>query len=78
MYSYGILLMETFTINKPTNDICIGEMSLKHGVKSLPISTMDIIDTNLLENKRLDYAAVEELMSLVMRLALDCCVELPE
>ncbi|XP_017609280.1 receptor kinase-like protein Xa21 [Gossypium arboreum] len=33
VYSYGILLMETFTRKKPTNEFFVGEMSMKHWVK---------------------------------------------
>ncbi|XP_041027316.1 probable LRR receptor-like serine/threonine-protein kinase At3g47570 [Juglans microcarpa x Juglans regia] len=78
VYSYGILLIETFTRKKPTDDMFVGEMSLKHWVnEALPISTIDIVDAKLLGNKRYSIA-LEEYISSIMRLALDCCAELPE
>ena len=30
VYSYGILLMETFTQKKPTDEMFVGEFSIKH------------------------------------------------
>ncbi|KAG2684981.1 hypothetical protein I3760_10G102800 [Carya illinoinensis] len=79
VYSYGILLIETFTKKKkPTDDMFAGEMSLKRWVnEALPISAINIVDANLLGNERY-HVALEECISSIMRLALDCCVELPE
>ncbi|KAG2684977.1 hypothetical protein I3760_10G102500 [Carya illinoinensis] len=77
VYSYGILLMETFTRKKPTDGMFIGEMTLKHWVdESLLTSIFDIVDANLLRNEK-EHAAMEDCISLVMRLALDCCAESP-
>ncbi|KAB1220974.1 hypothetical protein CJ030_MR3G025335 [Morella rubra] len=78
MYSFGILLMETFTRKRPTDDMFIGEMSLKHWVDvSLPHAVIDIIDPNLLRNER-DDDAVKECISSLMGLAMGCCAESPE
>jgi LRR receptor-like serine/threonine-protein kinase FLS2 len=78
VYSYGILLMETFTRKKPTDDMFSGEMSLKRWVEeSLPLSVTNIVDACLLRTER-DYASLENCMSSTMRLALQCCDEFPE
>ncbi|KAG6696160.1 hypothetical protein I3842_09G133900, partial [Carya illinoinensis] len=76
VYSYGILLMETFTRKRPTDDIFSEDMSLRSWIEEslLVFSVTDIIDDNLLSN-RSDDASMEELISSIMRLALDCCVE---
>ncbi|XP_035545742.1 probable LRR receptor-like serine/threonine-protein kinase At3g47570 isoform X2 [Juglans regia] len=77
VYSYGILLIETFTRKKPTDDLFAGEMSLKRWVnEALPISAIDIVDASLLGNERYSIA-LEECISSIMGLALDCCAELP-
>ncbi|XP_062162034.1 probable LRR receptor-like serine/threonine-protein kinase At3g47570 [Alnus glutinosa] len=78
VYSYGILLMETFTRKKPTDDMFVGEMSLKHWVEeSSPLSVTKVVDAYLLRTER-DYAAMENCMSSIMGLALQCCAELHE
>ncbi|KAG7959932.1 hypothetical protein I3843_10G094000 [Carya illinoinensis] len=78
VYSYGILLMETFTRKKPTDDVFTGEMSLKCLVQeSLALSILDVVDANLLHNQN-DYAAMEECLQSTMGLALCCCADSPE
>ncbi|KAG7963682.1 hypothetical protein I3843_09G130600 [Carya illinoinensis] len=64
---------------RPTDDIFLEEMSLKSWIEEslLGLSVTDIIDSNLLSNER-DYASMEELISSIMRLALDCYAESPE
>jgi LRR receptor-like serine/threonine-protein kinase FLS2 len=78
VYSYGILLMETFTRKKPTDDMFVGEMSLKRWVEeSSPLSVTKVVDAYLLRTER-DYASMENCISSIMGLALQCCAELHE
>ncbi|XP_015160997.1 probable LRR receptor-like serine/threonine-protein kinase At3g47570 [Solanum tuberosum] len=76
VYSYGIMLLETFTRRKPSD--FEGDLNLKQWVSySLPEAVMDVVDANLvtpLDNhlqKKLDVVAS------IMKVALDCCAESP-
>ncbi|KAG7959936.1 hypothetical protein I3843_10G094300 [Carya illinoinensis] len=75
VYSYGILLMETFTKKKPIDDMFTGKMSLVQ--ESLALSVLEVVDANLLRNEH-DYVAMEECLLSTMGLALCCCTDLPE
>ncbi|ESR62166.1 hypothetical protein CICLE_v10018259mg, partial [Citrus x clementina] len=80
VYSFGILMMETLTRRKPTDEMFTGEMCLKHWVEeSLPDAVTDVIDANLLSGEEeADVAAKKKCMSSVMSLALKCSAEIPE
>ncbi|KAM3393917.1 hypothetical protein P3S68_002918 [Capsicum galapagoense] len=76
VYSYGIMLLETFTRRKP-NDF-EGDHRLKQWVSySLPKAVMDVVDANLVIatgkglQKELDFVAS------ILKVALDCCAESP-
>ena len=72
--------METFTRKKPTNEIFVGDMSMKQWVKeSLSNnSIIDVVDSSLLQIEEEYVMATINCISSIMRLALDCTVELPE
>ncbi|ESR34610.1 hypothetical protein CICLE_v10004293mg [Citrus x clementina] len=78
VYSYGIMLMETFTGKKPTDEIFIGELSLSRWVNDLlPISVMEVIDTNLLSGEERYFAAKEQSLLSILNLATECTIESP-
>ncbi|KAE8704683.1 CCHC-type integrase [Hibiscus syriacus] len=76
VYSYGIVLIETFTKKKPTDEMFAEEMTIRHWTKrSLSRGTIDIADVNLL--RKYDKCFVVSISS-ILELALDCSAELPE
>ncbi|XLR08625.1 hypothetical protein HN51_063632 [Arachis hypogaea] len=77
VYSYGILLMETFTQKKPTDEMFVGEFSIKEWVKmSCPNSLLDIVDAKLLVEEGETDTKQDCLLS-IMTLALNCSAESP-
>ncbi|XVF87307.1 hypothetical protein PTKIN_Ptkin18bG0109500 [Pterospermum kingtungense] len=78
VYSYGILLMETFTRKKPTDEIFSGEMSLKDWVEeSLSGAITDVLDAKLLKKEE-HFIAMVNCTSSVLGLALECTAKSPE
>ena len=77
VYSYGILLMETFTGKKPIDEMFVGELSLKKWVEDAftHYDIMDVVETRLLEGE--NVLVVKECVSSVFKLALCCTAELP-
>ncbi|KAK0579889.1 hypothetical protein LWI29_033127 [Acer saccharum] len=77
MYSFGILMMETFTRKKPTDNMFDERLSLQYWIKdALPHSVTEIADTNLLGEENL--SAKKECILSILQVAVDCTVEMPE
>ena len=77
VYSFGILMMETFTRKKPTDNMFEGGMSLKCWVKeALPNSITEVADANLLEEEH--FTATKDCISSILELAVDCSADSPE
>ncbi|KAL7241981.1 hypothetical protein ACSBR1_014539 [Camellia fascicularis] len=80
VYSYGILLMETFTRVKPTDEMFFEDMTMKRWIReSLPNAISHVIDANLLKPEEEHLTAVVlQCVSSIMELALGCSVESSE
>ncbi|XP_008341089.2 putative receptor-like protein kinase At3g47110 [Malus domestica] len=81
VYSFGIVVMETFTKMKPTNEMFVEEMNLKQWVaNSLSSEAMaEVVDANLLVAQEQDHECLTKIdcLSSVLRLALVWSAEPP-
>ncbi|XP_047332311.1 receptor kinase-like protein Xa21 isoform X2 [Impatiens glandulifera] len=77
VYSYGIMLMETFTRTRPTDERFDEEegLSLKKWVKDSSVE--EIIDSNLVRMGEKNINGNLECVSAIMDLALACSAESP-
>ncbi|WMV30578.1 hypothetical protein MTR67_023963 [Solanum verrucosum] len=76
VYSYGIMLLETFTRRKPNE--FEGDLSLKQWViYSLPKAVMDVVDANLVTPMDNRLQKDLDVVASIMKVALDCCAESP-
>ncbi|CAL5410198.1 unnamed protein product [Camellia sinensis] len=80
VYSYGILLMETFTRVKSTDEMFFEDMTMKHWIRdSLPNAISHVIDANLLKLEKEHLTVVVlQCVSSIMELALSCSAESSE
>ncbi|KAK2965321.1 hypothetical protein RJ640_013784 [Escallonia rubra] len=79
VYSYGILLMETFTRKKPTDDLFVGELTMKKWVsESFSQAVLSIVDANLLAREEEDFSENGSCMSMIMEVALNCTEDSPD
>ncbi|XP_058199767.1 receptor kinase-like protein Xa21 isoform X2 [Rhododendron vialii] len=79
VYSYGILLLETFSRKKPVDEMFVAEMSLRQWVKeSLHCAVIDVIDANMLRRGDEHFTVKEHCVKSIMELAVSCCAESPE
>ncbi|CAK9146335.1 unnamed protein product [Ilex paraguariensis] len=79
VYSYGILLMETFTRTKPCDEKFGGDLSLKQWVNDLLAnSIIQVIDANLVRSEDANLNVKVQCVSSIMELALKCSAEPPK
>nr|XP_016469162.1 PREDICTED: probable LRR receptor-like serine/threonine-protein kinase At3g47570 [Nicotiana tabacum] len=76
VYSYGIMLMETFTRRKPNDEMFEGDLSLKQWVSySLPEAIVHVIDANLVTTQDNHLSKKLDCVASIMKVALDCGAE---
>ncbi|XP_019182899.1 PREDICTED: receptor kinase-like protein Xa21 [Ipomoea nil] len=92
VYSFGILLLETFTRKKPTDDMFSGDLTLQKWVScSLPDALMEVLDADLFVDElgwTRDCSSssssgsiqirIEQLLASIIHVALLCLKESPE
>ncbi|XP_027155139.1 LRR receptor-like serine/threonine-protein kinase FLS2 [Coffea eugenioides] len=79
VYSFGIILMETFSRMKPSDEIFKEDLTLKNWIEeSVPNATVQVIDGNLLRQQDKHFNEKLECVSMIFKLALSCCTECPQ
>ncbi|CAI9757232.1 unnamed protein product [Fraxinus pennsylvanica] len=79
VYSYGIMLMETFAKKKPTDDMFVGKFTMRKWVlESFPNEIMHIVDVDLVNAVEDNIRVKERCFKLIMEVALECTTDLPE
>ncbi|XP_015077607.1 probable LRR receptor-like serine/threonine-protein kinase At3g47570 [Solanum pennellii] len=79
VYSFGILLMETFTRIRPSDEIFTGDLSIQSWISdSFPSELHKVVDSNLLQPGDEQIAAKMQCLSSVMELALKCTLVRPD
>ncbi|XP_031118782.1 probable LRR receptor-like serine/threonine-protein kinase At3g47570 [Ipomoea triloba] len=79
IYSFGIVLMETFSTRRPTDETFGEDMSLKSWINdSLPHHVLQVVDPKLLRTIDKDFNAKLQCISSILELALHCAEESPQ
>ncbi|KAM7519038.1 hypothetical protein LguiB_018000 [Lonicera macranthoides] len=78
VYSYGILLMETFTRKKPTDEMFSDKLTMRNWVYEASLgSIVQVVDANLIGKEDEDFLAKKEFATSILHLALDCSTSIP-
>nr|GMD66218.1 probable LRR receptor-like serine/threonine-protein kinase At3g47570 [Ipomoea batatas] len=79
IYSYGILLAETFTRKKPIDEMFSGDLTMERWIsESFPGNIMQRVDGNLVVEGEKNFAMKQICLKSIMELVLQCIHNLPE
>ncbi|XP_047949356.1 probable LRR receptor-like serine/threonine-protein kinase At3g47570 [Salvia hispanica] len=79
VYSYGVMLMEVFTRKRPSDDMFVGDLSLKSWIeRSVPEFTYQVIDANLVMNVEEENGdKIVKFTTSILELACKCSAHSP-
>ncbi|KAM3309260.1 putative LRR receptor-like serine/threonine-protein kinase [Capsicum chacoense] len=79
VYSFGILIMETFTRMRPSDEIFTGDLSIHSWVSdSFPSGIHKVVDFNLIESADEQIDTKMQCLLSIMELAISCTVVSPD
>ncbi|MCD7463267.1 hypothetical protein HAX54_050234 [Datura stramonium] len=79
VYSFGILIMETFTRMRPSDEIFTGDLSIQRWVSdSFPSGIHKVVDSNLVQPGDEQIDAKMQCLLSIMELALSCSLVAPD
>ncbi|XP_075105323.1 uncharacterized protein LOC107786872 isoform X2 [Nicotiana tabacum] len=79
VYSFGILMMETFTRMRPSDGIFTGDLSMQRWVSdSFPSEIHKVVDSNLVQSRDEQTNSKMQCLLSIMELALRCTVVAPD
>ena len=80
VYSYGVLLMETFTRKRPTDEMFSDKMTMRSWVYEAGSlgSIVQVADANLMGKEDEKISAKKEYVSSILYLAMDCSTNIPK
>ncbi|KAL2517376.1 putative LRR receptor-like serine/threonine-protein kinase [Abeliophyllum distichum] len=78
VYSYGILLMETFTRRRPTDEMFSEDSSLRSWIaNSIPHAIDRVVDANLISPEEKNVSRKLNCISSITEMAVNCSAESP-
>ncbi|XP_027069046.2 uncharacterized protein [Coffea arabica] len=77
VYSFGIVLMEIFSRIRPGDETFSGDLSLKSWVEDSLPDALQVVDANLIRPEDEHFTDKLKCVTLIMKLALNCCTECP-
>ncbi|KAL7193776.1 hypothetical protein ACSBR2_025409 [Camellia fascicularis] len=78
IYSFGVMLLETFTRKKPTDEMFSAEINLRQWVSaSLPNKIMEIVDGGLLRMQNDSDMVTSQSILAILELGLECTSDIP-